>query len=103
MSKKNIDFSGHGETDVVKAYLKDLNLSKKYFVDIGASDGVNSSSTLEFAKDAEWDGLSIEFDQKKFSKLKYVYKRFKNVHLLNKKVTPDNVEVIFSDAVCLKT
>ena len=93
-----MDFSGHGETDVVKAYLKDLNLSKKYFVDIGASDGVNSSATLEFAKDAEWDGLSIEFDKKKFSKLKYVYKRFKNINLLNKKVTPDNVEVIFSDA-----
>ena len=97
MSKKNIDFSGHGETAAVKTYLKDLNLSKKYFVDIGASDGVNSSSTLEFAKDTEWEGLSIEFDQKKFSKLKYVYKSFKNVNLLNKKVTPDNVELIFSD------
>mgnify|MGYP001160914331 FL=1 len=98
MSKKNIDFSGHGETAAVKRYLKDLNTNKKFYVDIGASDGVNSSSTLEFAKDDEWEGLSIEYDQEKFSKLKYIYKSFNNVHLLNKKVTPDNVELIFRNS-----
>ena len=53
ISKKNIDFSGHGETQAVKQYLKNDSLDFNYFVDIGASDGVSSSSTLEFAKDAK--------------------------------------------------
>ena len=95
ISKKNIDFSGHGETEAVKKFLGINQNEIKYFVDIGASDGVSSSSTLEFAKNDNWSGLSIEFDINKFSKMKYVYRKYKNIELANKKVTPKNVIEIF--------
>ena len=97
ISKKNIDFSGHGETQAVKQYLKNDSLDFNYFVDIGASDGVSSSSTLEFAKMPNWHGLSIEYDDNKFSKLQYVYRKYKNISLANKKVTPDSIVDILLD------
>ena len=97
ISKKNIDFSGHGETQAVKQYLKNDSLDFNYFVDIGASDGVSSSSTLEFAKMPNWHGLSIEYDDNKFSKLQYVYRKYKNISLANKKVTPDSIVDILHD------
>ena len=97
ISKKNIDFSGHGETQAVKQYLKNDNLDFNYFVDIGASDGVSSSSTLEFAKMPNWHGLSIEYDDNKFSKLQYVYRKYKNISLANKKVTPESIVDILLD------
>ena len=97
ISKKNIDFSGHGETQAVKQYLKNDSLDFNYFVDIGASDGVSSSSTLEFAKMPNWHGLSIEYDDSKFSKLQYVYRKYKNISLANKKVTPDSIVDILLD------
>lgn len=97
ISKKNIDFSGHGETQAVKQYLKNDSLDFNYFVDIGASDGVSSSSTLEFAKMPNWHGLSIEYDDSKFSKLQYVYRKYKNISLANKKVTPGSIVDILLD------
>ena len=97
ISKKNIDFSGHGETQAVKQYLKNDSLDFNYFVDIGASDGVSSSSTLEFAKMPNWHGLSIEYDDNKFSKLQYVDRKYKNISLANKKVTPDSIVDILLD------
>ena len=97
ISKKTIDFSGHGETQAVKQYLKNDNLDFNYFVDIGASDGVSSSSTLEFAKMPNWHGLSIEYDDNKFSKLQYVYRKYKNISLANKKVTPESIVDILLD------
>tara|TARA_S200000501_G_scaffold182490_1_gene171934 strand:+ start:34 stop:933 length:900 start_codon:yes stop_codon:yes gene_type:complete len=97
ISKKTIDFSGHGETQAVKQYLKNDNLDFNYFVDIGASDGVSSSSTLEFAKMPNWHGLSVEYDDNKFSKLQYVYRKFKNISLANKKVTPESIADILLD------
>lgn len=97
ISKKTIDFSGHGETEAVKQYLENDKLDFNYFVDIGASDGVSSSSTLEFAKMPNWHGLSIEYDDNKFSKLQYVYRKYKNISLANKKVTPESIGDILLD------
>lgn len=95
LSNKNIDFSGHGEIQAIKRFLQTNNGQNNFYVDIGASDGVSSSSTLEFAKNTNWKGLSIEFDKKKFSKMKYVYRKYKNVRLANSKVTPENVGKLF--------
>ena len=97
-AKKNEDFSGHGEAKEISKYVDKLIENEKYFVDIGASDGVNSSSTLMFAKKEEWRGLSIEFDRNKFSKLSYVYKKFKNIDLLNEKITPNNIDTILKNS-----
>ena len=97
ISKKNIDFSGHGETEAVKKFLGINQNEIKYFVDIGASDGVSSSSTLEFAKNDNWSGLSIEFDKIKFSKMRYVYRKYENIELANMKVTPETVIKLFEE------
>jgi hypothetical protein len=95
ISRKNIDFSGHGETQAVKNFLDNSSSQVNYYVDIGASDGVSSSSTLEFAKNDNWSGLSIEFDNKKFSKLKFVYRKYRNITLANTKVTPSSIVSLF--------
>ena len=95
ISRKNIDFSGHGETQAVKNFLDHSSSQVNYYVDIGASDGVSSSSTLEFAKNDNWSGLSIEFDNKKFSKLKFVYRKYRNITLANTKVTPNSIVGLF--------
>lgn len=95
LSRKNIDFSGHGETEAVKNFLNYNSKQINYYVDIGASDGVSSSSTLEFAKDHKWSGLSIEYDEGKFLKLQYVYRKYKNISTVNKKVTPNTVVDLF--------
>ena len=97
ISRKNIDFSGHGETQAVKNFLSYNTKQINYFVDIGASDGVSSSSTLEFAKNPKWSGLSIEYDTNKFLKLKYVYRKYKNILLANNKVTPQTIVKLFKE------
>jgi hypothetical protein len=50
---------------------------------------------LEFAKNDNWSGLSIEFDNKKFSKLKFVYRKYRNITLANTKVTPNSIVGLF--------
>ena len=68
-----------------------MEIYSGYYVDIGASDGWSSSSTYPFAKSKRFSGLSVELDDKKFKKMKFIYKKFNNTHLSNSKVTPENV------------
>jgi len=89
--------SGHGEFLIVRELLNKID-SNKFYVDIGASDGFSSSCTFPFAKDKSYSGVSIELDEEKFIKLKFLYKNFTNVKTLQNKVTPKNVEKIFIDS-----
>ena len=82
---------GHGEAKKLIELCKELEIYSGYYVDIGASDGWSSSSTFPFAKNERFSGLSIELDDKKFKKMKFIYKNFKNTQLSNSKVTPENV------------
>ncbi len=82
---------GHGESKKLIELCKELEIYSGYYVDIGASDGWSSSSTFPFAKNERFSGLSIELDDKKFKKMKFIYKNFKNTQLSNSKVTPENV------------
>ena len=90
---KNFDFDvqGHGEAKKLLEICTELNISNGYYVDIGASDGWTSSSTFPFARSKNFSGLSVELDDKKFKKMQYIYKNFKNAHLSNTKVTPSNI------------
>jgi hypothetical protein len=90
---KKFDFEaqGHGEAKILLEICAELNISNGYYVDIGASDGWASSSTFPFARSPKFSGLSIELDNKKFKKMQYIYKNFKNAHLSKSKVTPVNV------------
>ena len=82
---------GHGEAKKLIELCKELEIYSGYYVDIGASDGWSSSSTFPFAKNKRFSGLSVELDDKKFKKMKFIYKKFNNTHLSNSKVTPENV------------
>jgi len=90
---KNFDFDvqGHGEAKKLLEICTELNISNGYYVDIGASDGWSSSSTFPFARSKNFSGLSVEFDDKKFKKMQYIYKNFQNAHLSKTKVTPLNI------------
>jgi len=90
---KNFDFDvqGHGEAKKLLQICTELNISNGYYVDIGASDGWTSSSTFPFARSKNFSGLSVEFDDKKFKKMQYIYKNFQNAHLSKTKVTPLNI------------
>lgn len=85
------DVQGHGEAKKLIELCEELKIYTGYYVDIGASDGWSSSSTFPFAKNNRFSGLSVELDDKKFKKMKFIYKKFKNAHLSNSKVTPENI------------
>jgi len=87
----NSDVQGHGEAKKLIQLCEELEIYSGYYVDIGASDGWSSSSTYPFAKSKRFSGLSVELDDKKFKKMKFIYKKFNNTHLSNSKVTPENV------------
>ena len=96
LNANNFDLlkQGHSEHAEIILLLKNTNIKNKYYLDLGASDGVHSSSTYLFAKDDAWSGLSVEMDSGKFAMMSYVYSEFKNAYLANNKITPNNVTAI---------
>lgn len=89
--------SGHGEYKKILEISQLLNKKQRFYLDIGASDGLSSSCTFPFAKNDIWEGLSIEYDGKKFKKMKFLYKNFKNAFILESKITPNNIENILHE------
>jgi len=96
---KNFDYDvqGHGEAKKLISICDELNISKGYYVDIGASDGYTSSSTFPFARNKNFSGLSVELDDVKFKKMQYIYKNFSNAFLSQTKVTPLNIEDLLNE------
>jgi len=87
-------FKGNGPYSLDEhVSLKFINQSSninKFFVDIGAQDGVLGSQTLSLAK-RSWAGLSIEADQEMFEELSYFYKDFNSVALAMEFITPESI------------
>lgn len=75
-------------------YLNNVPEEKHCYVDIGAADGVNSSSTLKLLKDRRWTGVCFEYGP--LTKISYAYRNFKNVKLCQIKVTPKNISNLFN-------
>lgn len=84
------DPSFANEYAVITSLMKLLGAKPGYVVDIGASDGVNQSSTLRFFTRG-FPGLAIEFDPRKFRALSFVLADVPLVALARAKVTPCNV------------
>jgi hypothetical protein len=84
----------HNEHIVLEKYLKiiDSNIKNedKFFIDIGAGDGVDMSNTLNLALN-NYKGYMMESDDSKFAKLSVIYRDFPNVQLHKSKITPKNV------------
>ncbi|MFZ2154059.1 MAG: hypothetical protein WAV16_02395, partial [Candidatus Moraniibacteriota bacterium] len=100
MEKVN-GFSNLGEEDIIVKYLDSLQLKNNFCVDIAASDGETMSNTL-FLFEKKWDGIAVEFDSVKFSKLANSYEKFSNVNLVKTKVIPENVIFILQSCLCPK-
>ena len=89
-----LDHSYAGEYAYLRKIMTRLQIAKGFVVDVAASDGVGSSSTLGFFRDVNWRGLAVEMDPDKFSKLAFVYAGFTNAKLARSRVTPSNVSML---------
>ena len=69
--------------------------SEKYFIDIGAGDGVDMSNTFNLVLN-NYKGYMIESDDSKFAKLGVIYRDFPDIQLLKTIITPDNIVQLLS-------
>jgi len=79
------------DAPTVKKYVIDTIVPNRYFVDIGAGDGITDSNTSQLVV-AGWSGMFAEMDDRKCNALKVNYghdsKRF---YLCLEKITPLNI------------
>ena len=90
---KNIELEDD-EYQNLKEFLVNIPNENKFYVDIGAADGVNASTTLQLAKKNDWSGYV--FDSGSISELSYLYRNFKNINIGKTKVTPNNVSKLLN-------
>ena len=84
--KKLKKFNGYNELD--KKMLEFINYKNGFYVDCGANDGVNQSTTWYFEKHLNWRGLLIEPIPIVFNELKK--NRHKDNHFINCALTEQN-------------
>ena len=75
------DFSQANETSTIRKILKVGKGFNGYFVEVGANDGITSSTTLGLLKDG-WAGLAVEANPTVFQKLQLNWLRFSRVKLV---------------------
>ena len=89
-------FSNLDEQASIFRYLNELKVQSRFCVDIAASDGITMSNTYALFQDG-WEGLPVEYDAEKFSKLVRTYRKFSGVHPVRNKITPENVITLLMD------
>ncbi len=90
---KNIELEDD-EYQNLKEFLVNIPNENKIYVDIGAADGVNASTTLQLAKKDDWSGYVFDFGS--ISELSYLYRSFKHINIGKTKVTPNNVNKLLN-------
>lgn len=87
------------EIELINGYLGGL-AADKYYVDIGASNGISASNTRHLAK-REWRGIVIESDAKQFALLSnfLISENIKKIHL---KVNSKNILGVLEACDCPK-
>lgn len=86
-------FSALNEENLLKEFIQEIeknNTINKFYVDIGAGDGVTMSNTARLALNG-WRGLAIEADEKKRAAFLQHYKNSQSITFKQSKVTPCNV------------
>ena len=96
--KKLKKFNAYNELD--KKMLEFINFKDGFYIDCGANDGVNQSTTWFYEKQLNWKGLLIEpipkvFDELKKNRNKNNY--FKNCALVDRNFKEKNVEFYYND------
>lgn len=92
-------FSNLDEESIIRKYLEALGIKERFCVDIAASDGITMSNTLFLFRQG-WNGIAVEYDAIKFSKLAGLYASFPDCYLIKTKVTPDNVIAVLEAGFC---
>jgi len=87
--------SQNGEDGVLQALLEQIGSQTRYFVELGAGRGEQSTCAL-LANCLRWSGLFIESDAEAYSALESKYRPNSRVATRNASVTPGNVEAIFT-------
>ncbi len=87
-------FSSLDEEYILADLLKTIPNIEKYYVDIGAGDGIGGSNTAALALH-HWRGLACEADNSKASSLLQAYQNLNTIKLFVGKVTPLNVCELF--------
>ncbi len=70
---------------------------EKFFVDIGASNGIDMSNTYLLAANG-WKGLSLEIDVNAFARMAATYQLLPDVSLVRMRITPQNINQLLDCA-----
>jgi hypothetical protein len=89
-------FSHLGEDAVVQRPVGCLG-APRFFVDIAAGDGVGMSNTHALVRSG-WEGLSVEMDGTKFTKLSALHADYVGSRLVRARVTLENVLPLLATA-----
>jgi hypothetical protein len=92
---KESKFSSLNEEKIIGNLIRNIDIKHKFFVDIGADNGVSWSNTCLLAING-WSGLSVEYNSESFAELAEEYKSFPSVNLSRCMVTPENVVSLLS-------
>ncbi|HEV7396313.1 MAG TPA: hypothetical protein VGN86_07355 [Pyrinomonadaceae bacterium] len=92
LSLRRDGFSNGAEDMILAKYIAEL-LPKNHSrtaIDIGAGDGIRWSNTYALFLNG-WQGVGIEYDNRKFVHLAQAYKYFQNVFACRHRASPDNI------------
>jgi hypothetical protein len=92
-------FSQNGEDGIVEHLLSLLAMRNQYFIEIGASDGLENNSSY-FALGKKYSGMMVEADEVKSGNASRLLQPLNwSVHYLNMLVTPDNTGEVVGHAL----
>jgi len=89
-SDRAAGFAARDEEAILRGLLGEMRPPHRFYVDIGASDGVKLSNTLGLALEG-WPGVCFEYDPGKVASLAVSYRELPQVRICRAKVTPRNV------------
>lgn len=88
----NIELSDE-EYFQVKYFTDKVPEVNKFYIDIGAGDGVNGSCTLKLAMNDNWKGIAIDRGRPIYSN--FIYRKTEDIIFMQNTVTPKNIDNIF--------
>lgn len=96
-------FTTHNEDGLLLEILSAINVSNRFFIDIGSNDCINSNCA-NLAFHHNWQGLFIDGDKEVLKRGEYIYKRyFKNnvvkFSFLNELIAEDSIDSFLNDTV----
>jgi hypothetical protein len=82
--------SNFNEQAIIARYIRELSITDRVAVDIGAGDGLRSSNTFPLFASG-WSGLGIEADPTKAARLEKAYANFDGIRAIEAAAQPDTI------------